>query len=123
MECLTIEPRRPNATKTHFGVYFDARVLGRITKKLGPDGKRCLISAIAYRLWGFCFFAFCLFIFLSATLSLVSFSFFPFITIGYGDGCFWSELPRGRTSSDGIPCDIPVYYFCTVWMYKTRTIG
>lgn len=39
-------------------LFFYARVLGRITKKLGPDGKRCLISAIAYRLGGFAFLLF-----------------------------------------------------------------
>lgn len=39
MERLKTEPRRSNTTKTHIGVYFDARVLGRITKNWDRMGK------------------------------------------------------------------------------------
>lgn len=85
--------------------------MGWITKKLGLDGKRCLISAIAYRLGGllFCFLS-CRF--LSVTSSLASFLFSFLITTGYGLSSLAGWL-AARGFLAGFPCTISVLYWCT----------
>ncbi|KAL3605980.1 hypothetical protein FPOAC2_00933 [Fusarium poae] len=97
-----------------FWSLFLRKGFGKEYKKLGPDGKRCLISAIAYRLWGFCFLVF---VFSRPPLRSFLFSFFSFITIGYGDGCFGLSSLAGGPAAMGFlaifPCTISGLYWCT----------
>ncbi|KAI1065471.1 hypothetical protein LB507_000101 [Fusarium sp. FIESC RH6] len=112
MECLTMEPRRPNATKTHFGVDFYARAFwDGLQKNWDWMGKDVSFQQSHIDL-GVCFFCFLSCHFLSVTSSPVSFLFSFLITTGYGLSSLAGWL-AAREFLAGFPCTISVRYWCT----------
>lgn len=110
-ERLTTEPRRSNTTDTYWSLFW-CKGFGTDYKKLGSDGKRCLISAIAYRLWGVLLFG------LVTRPPLHSFLFFfSFYYYWLWGGCPGLSSLTGRPAATGFlaifPCTISGLYWCT----------